>query len=83
MQKSHTKVLLLFFFRSHDGAVDSPIRISFAYDIGRFFADVRSGIRGPLCPMRPPIALGFLEAFRTLWVANQPELRVPMDKVVH
>jgi len=29
VQKSHTKVLLLIFFRSHDGAAGSPIRTLF------------------------------------------------------
>ncbi|MER9526073.1 hypothetical protein NKI96_21180 [Mesorhizobium sp. M0292] len=28
-----------------------------------------------------PVWLGFLEAFRTFWVAQQSELRVLMDKV--
>lgn len=43
MQKSHTKVLLLFFFRSLDGAAD---RRSFAEDMDRSIADVRCNIRG-------------------------------------
>lgn len=30
-----------------------------------------------------PVWLGFLEAFRTFWVAPQLELRVLMDKVGH
>ncbi|MDF3156634.1 hypothetical protein P3C58_32365 [Mesorhizobium sp. XAP10] len=66
-----------FFFRSHDTAADSHSDI--ADDIGRFFADVRCVIRG--AAMSPPIPLGFLEAFRTFWVARQPKLRVLMDKV--
>ncbi len=30
-----------------------------------------------------PVCLGFLEAFRTFWVAPQPKLRVLMDKLGH
>ncbi|MFC3323648.1 hypothetical protein [Mesorhizobium cantuariense] len=50
MQESHAKVLLLFFFRSHDGATDSPFGRSSADDIDRSNADVCRGIHETSLP---------------------------------
>lgn len=65
---------------------------SSADDIDRSNADVRRDIREPHDPPRRPVCLGFLEAFRTYWVASQPELhalsvwlveRYPHNRIPH
>lgn len=51
VQKSHTKVLLLFFFRSHDGAAETLSRRSSADDINHSNAEF-AGISGSLIVRR-------------------------------
>ena len=57
------------------GAMDSVIH-------QRVIGDAVSP-KWPLYGSTIGLRLGFLESFRTFWVAPQPELRVLMDKVVH
>jgi hypothetical protein len=82
VQKSHTKVLLLFFFRSHEGAADSPFGRSSADDVDRSNADVAGTNRESHCLRWRSVYLGFLEAFfRTFCLAPPAELRGPEKEV--
>ncbi|ESX71639.1 hypothetical protein X759_21510 [Mesorhizobium sp. LSHC420B00] len=64
MQKSHTKVLLLFFFVPTTEPPTALFGRSSADDIDRSNADVRRDIREPYRPLQRAVAWVFLEAFR-------------------
>ncbi|MER8791787.1 hypothetical protein NKH71_28695 [Mesorhizobium sp. M0983] len=74
VQKMHTKVLLLFFFRFHDRVADSPFGRSSAGDITVPML-LLAEISVNLIVRRGVQFAWVLGSFRTFWVAPQPELR--------